>query len=51
MKRPLPRLCLITPTHVAVYEGRKQVAVFERPVDLPRDLVEAIRVELYAPMP
>lgn len=50
MSRPPLRLCLVTKTHVWVYEGRKQLMGFEHDGNPPRDLVEAMRVQVYTPM-
>lgn len=44
------RLVLITATHVAIYEGRQQLAVFETPDPLKPEEIEMLRVVEVTPM-
>lgn len=44
------RLVLITVTHVAVYAGRQQIAVFETPEPLKPEEIEQLRLAQLAPM-
>lgn len=43
-------LVLITTTHVAVYAGRQQIAVFETPEPLKPEEIEQLRVTASEPM-
>ena len=44
------RLVLITATHVAIYAGRQQIAVFETPEPLKPEEIEQLRVAEFVPM-
>lgn len=44
------RLVLITATHVAVYAGRQQIAVFETPDPLKPEEIEMLRTIEIMPM-
>ena len=44
------RLVLITPTHVAIYAGRQQLAVFETPDPLKPEEIEMLRTIEIMPM-
>lgn len=44
------RLVLITATHVAVYAGRQQIAVFETPDPLKPEEIEQLRLTEFVPM-
>lgn len=43
-------LILITATHVAVYAGRQQIAVFETPEPLKPEEIEQLRLAELTPM-